>query len=208
MLFRRLLQLYLGLALYGTSMALMVHANLGLDPWDVFHQGVAAQLGWSFGTVVIVTGALVLLAWIPFKQRPGLGTLSNVVVLGVVADAMLALLPPVPSIFARALLFTAGLLLNAVATAAYIGARFGPGPRDGLMTALVKRTGGSVRLVRTCIEVSVLLLGWVLGGGVGVGTVAYALLIGPLVQPLLPILDATRASTALPDAPVATSRSA
>lgn len=193
MIVRRLTQLYAGLALYGVSMAFMVHANLGLDPWDVFHQGVSLRLGWSFGTVVIVTGALVLLAWIPFRQRPGLGTLSNVVVLGLVADATLALLPPVTSIFARTVLFGAGLLANAVATAAYIGARFGPGPRDGLMTALVARTGRSVRFVRTSIEVSVLLLGWLLGGSVGVGTVAYALLIGPLVQPLLPVLDVTRA---------------
>ncbi|MDP9417742.1 MAG: hypothetical protein M3P48_07930 [Actinomycetota bacterium] len=185
---RRLVQLYAGLALYGVSLALLVRADLGLDPWDVFHQGVAERLGWSFGTVVIVTGAAVLLLWVPLRQRPGLGTVSNVVVIGLVADVGLALVPPLASLPVRVVLLVTGIVLNAVATAAYIGARFGPGPRDGLMTGVVARTGWSVRAVRTAIEVAVLVTGWLLGGSVGVGTVAYALAIGPLVHLLLPAL--------------------
>lgn len=188
MMFRRVTQLYAGLVLYGFSLALMVRAELGLDPWDVFHQGVARQLGWTFGTVVNVTGALVLLLWIPVRQRPGLGTVSNVFVVGSSADLSLALIPRAEDLGVRAALLACAVVLNAVATAAYIGARFGPGPRDGLMTGLVARTGRSVRAVRTAIEVTVLAAGWLLGGSVGVGTVAYALLIGPLVQPLLPVL--------------------
>jgi uncharacterized membrane protein YczE len=188
MMLRRPVQLFAGLTLYGVSLALMVRANLGLDPWDVLHQGVSRHLGWSLGTVVNVTGALVLLLWIPLRQRPGVGTISNVFVIGFAVDAALEVLPPVASLPSRTLLLACGVLLNAVATAAYIGARLGPGPRDGLMTGLVARTGRSTRVVRTSIEVGVLATGWLLGGSVGVGTVAYALLIGPLVQPLLPIL--------------------
>ncbi len=188
MLTRRLVQLYAGLALYGVSLALLVRADLGLDPWDVFHQGVAERLGWSFGTVVIVTGAAVLLLWVPLRQRPGLGTVSNVVVIGLVADVGLALVPPLASLPVRVVLLVTVIVLNAVATAAYIGARFGPGPRDGLMTGVVARTGWSVRAVRTAIEVAVLVVGGLPGGSVGVGTVAYALAIGPLVHLLLPAL--------------------
>lgn len=188
MMLRRITQLYAGLVLYGLSLALMVRAEFGLDPWDVFHQGVARQLGWSLGTVVNVTGALVLLLWIPIRQRPGLGTVSNVFVVGSSADLSLALIPPADRLLVRVALLASAVVLNAVATAAYIGARFGPGPRDGLMTGLVARTGRSVRAVRTTIEVTVLAAGWALGGTVGVGTVAYALLIGPLVQPLLRVL--------------------
>ncbi len=198
MMLRRIVQLFVGLALYGTSMALMIRANLGLDPWDVFHQGAARHLPWSFGTVVNATGILVLLLWIPLRQRPGLGTISNVLVIGFAADAALALLPPITSLPLRVCLLVAGILLNAVATAAYIGARLGPGPRDGLMTGLMARTGRSVRVVRTSIEVCVVLTGWLLGGSVGVGTLAYALLIGPLIQPLLPLLTVPEAPRARP----------
>lgn len=185
---RRTVQLFAGLVLYGVTLALMVRADLGLDPWDVFHQGVSSRLGWSLGTVVNVTGALVLLLWLPLRQRPGLGTLSNVVVIGFAVDATLMVLPPVTALPVRFLLLACGILLNAVATASYIGARLGPGPRDGLMTGVAARTGYAVGLVRTGIEVGVLAMGWLLGGSVGIGTVAYALLIGPLVQPLLPLL--------------------
>lgn len=188
MMVRRLIQLFAGLLLYGVTLALMVRANLGLDPWDVFHQGVSRHLDWSLGTVVNVTGALVLLLWLPLRQRPGVGTISNVFVIGFAVDATLTVLPSVEALPTRFLLLACGILLNAVATAAYIGARLGPGPRDGLMTGIVTRTGRSVRVVRTSIEVSVLATGWLLGGSVGVGTIAYALLIGPLVQPLLPLL--------------------
>ncbi|HBT8217825.1 TPA: hypothetical protein MCK70_000988 [Klebsiella pneumoniae] len=183
---RRLLKLYIGLVLYGVSTALFVHANLGADPWDVFHLGVAKQLGISFGTVIILTGAAVLLLWIPIRQMPGLGTVSNVIVLGLAADATLAVLPPLESMVARSALLAGAIVLNAIATGMYIGAGFGPGPRDGLMTGLHARTGWSLRGIRTAIELSVLLIGWLLGGKFGVGTVIYALSIGPLIQLCLP----------------------
>ncbi|GLY20566.1 hypothetical protein [Micromonospora sp. NBRC 101691] len=186
---RRLVQLYGGLALYGVSMAFMIESSLGLDPWNVLHQGVALRTGLSFGTVTILAGVLVLLLWVPLRQRPGLGTVSNVLVVGLVIDASLALLPDVRPLAARGALLVAGVLLNGLATALYLGARFGPGPRDGLMTGYVARhPGRSVRLVRTVIEVTVLALGWLLGGTVGVGTVAYALGIGPLTQAFLPLV--------------------
>ena len=197
----RLIQLYAGLALYGASMALIIRSTLGNMPWDVLHQGLAGRLGWSLGTVTIVVGALVLLAWIPLRQRPGVGTVSNVVVIGVAVDAALAVVPAPSSLDWRVGLLVAGVLLNAVATAAYIGVHLGPGPRDGLMTGLVRRTGGSVRLVRTSIEVAVVVTGWLLGGVLGLGTVLYALAIGPLVQVLLPRLSLTPATR--PTRPVA-----
>jgi uncharacterized membrane protein YczE len=183
---RRLAQLYAGLALYGLSMALLVRAGLGVMPWDVLHQGISRTVGGSLGAVSIVVGALVLLLWVPLRQRPGVGTVSNVVVIGLAVDASLAVLPAVDAMAARVVLVALGIVLNAVATAAYIGVRLGPGPRDGLMTGLVRRTGGSVRLVRTGIEVAVVAGGWLLGGTLGVATVLYALAIGPLVQLLLP----------------------
>ncbi|CAA9219122.1 MAG: Integral membrane protein [uncultured Blastococcus sp.] len=186
---RRLVQLYAGLALYGVSMALIVASTLGNMPWDVLHQGLADRLGWSIGTAAVVVGALVLLAWIPLRQRPGLGTVSNVVVLGLALDATLAVLPEPTALPIRAGFLVGGVLLNAVATAAYIGVHLGPGPRDGLMTGLVRRTGRSVRLVRTSIEVAVVAVGWLLGGTLGIGTVLYAVAIGPLVQLLLPRLS-------------------
>lgn len=185
---RRLLQLYAGLVLYGVSMALLVRGQLGAMPWDVLHQGIARHVGWSLGTVSIAVGVAVLLLWIPIRERPGLGTVSNVFVIGLSVDASLAVLPVVEAVPARAALVVAGVVLNAVATAAYIGVRLGAGPRDGLMTGLVRRTGGSVRLVRTSIEVVVVTCGWLLGGTFGIATVVYALAIGPLVQPLLPRL--------------------
>jgi uncharacterized membrane protein YczE len=191
---RRLSQLYAGLVLYGVTLALQVRSGLGLDPWDVFHQGLADRVGLSFGTVVILVGALVLLAWIPLRQRPGLGTVSNVVVVGLAADAGLALVPDAGSTAVGVLLLVAAVVGNAVAGAAYLGAGLGPGPRDGLMTGLVRRTGGSVRVVRTGIEVSVLAAGIALGGTAGVGTVVYALAIGPLLGALLPFFEVGQAA--------------
>jgi uncharacterized membrane protein YczE len=185
---RRLLQLYAGLILYGVSLALQIRAGLGLDPWDVFHQGVSDHTGLSFGTVVILTGAGVLLAWIPLRQRPGIGTISNVIVLGVVADGTLAVLPEAGSAPVGWAMLLTGVGLNGLASGAYIGAGLGPGPRDGLMTGLVRRTGGSVRIIRTTIEVSVLAVGVVLGGTIGPGTLIYALSIGPLIHVFLPPL--------------------
>ena len=185
MMSRRLVQLFFGLTLYGVSLALMVRADLGLDPWDAFHQGVSHRLGWSLGVIVNVVGALVLLLWIPLRQRPGFGTLSNIFIIGFAVDLALVVLPLATALPVRLLLLVGGIYLNAVATALYIGARLGPGPRDGLMTGLATRTGCSIRFVRFGIELSVLGAGWLLGGSVGLGTVAYAFLIGPLVQPLL-----------------------
>ncbi|MGE3286880.1 MAG: YitT family protein [Pseudonocardia sp.] len=185
---RRLPQLLAGLALYGTSMATQVRAGLGLQPWDVLHEGVTMQTPLSFGAVTAVTGVLVLLLWIPLRQRPGVGTVANVVVIAVVVDLALALIPAAHGWLARGALMVGGIVLNGVATAAYVGARLGPGPRDGLMTGLAARTGRSIRLVRTGIEVTVLATGWLLGGTVGIGTVLYALAIGPLTQAFLPWL--------------------
>jgi uncharacterized membrane protein YczE len=185
---RRLAQLFAGLALYGASMAMMIRSQLGLDPWDVFHFGITRHVSWSFGTVVIVVGALVLLLWAPLRQWPGLGTVANVFVIGLVTDASLALLSAPESLPARVGLLLGGIVLNGLAGAMYIGSQFGAGPRDGLMTGLVRRTGLSVRLVRTLLELGVLAVGWLLGGLVGVGTVLYALLIGPIVHVLLPRL--------------------
>ena len=186
---RRLVQLYTGLVLFGVSVGLLVRAQLGVMPWDVLHQGLSRRIGVSMGAVVIAVSLLLLLAWIPLRERPGLGTISNALVVGMTLDATLAVLPPVDPIPSRLLLVLTGVLLNAVATASYIGVHLGPGPRDGLMTGLVRRTGRSVRLVRTSIEATVVLAGWLLGGTVGLGTVVYALSIGPLVQFLLPRLS-------------------
>jgi uncharacterized membrane protein YczE len=191
-LLRRLGQLYAGLVLYGVSMALLVRSNLGVIPWDVLHQGLSRQLGLSMGTVIIAVSLMLLLAWIPLRERPGIGTISNALIIGLVVDATLALLPPVDTLLVRVPLVATGVLLNAVATAAYIGVHLGAGPRDGLMTGLVRRTGGSIRLVRTSIEATVVLFGWLLGGSLGVATVLYALTIGPLVQILLPRLSVAR----------------
>ena len=184
---RRLVQLAVGLTLYGVSMGMMVRSGLGLDPWDVFHYGIAQHLPVSFGTVTIIVGVAVLLLWIPLRQWPGLGTVANVVVIGLATDATLALLDAPDAIVVRVLLLVGGIVLNGLAGALYIGSQFGPGPRDGLMTGLVRRTGRSFRLVRTSIEVTVLVVGWLLGGVVGLGTVLYAVLIGPVVQVFLPI---------------------
>ena len=184
---RRVAQLMLGLVLYGLSLAMMVESHLGLDPWDVLHDGLTRWLPMSFGMVVIVVGAVVLLLWVPLRQKPGLGTLANVVVVGIASDAGLALLDRPDSPVVRSALLVGGLVLNAVAGALYIGAQLGPGPRDGLMTGLVRRTGRSVRFVRTSIEVTVLVVGVGLGGTVGLGTVLYALAIGPLLQLFLPL---------------------
>jgi len=177
--------LLVGLTGYGLSMAMMVRAGLGLDPWDVFHQGLAHHTGLTIGLASGVVGVVVLLAWIPLRNRPGIGTVANVIVIAVTVDAGLAILPTPSSLPIRVALMVGGVVLNAISTVLYVGAGLGPGPRDGLMTGLVTRTGLSVRLVRTSIETVVLGAGWLLGGAVGVGTVVYALGIGPLVQLVL-----------------------
>lgn len=184
---RRLVQLYIGLLLYGGSMGLMVQGNLGLDPWDVLHSGITKHVDLSFGTVAIVVSFVVLLAWIPLRQWPGVGTISNAIVIGLAVDLTLAVVDRPDALWLRIVFMTAGIVVNALAGALYIGAQLGPGPRDGMMTGLVRRTGRSVRLVRTSIEITVLAVGWLLGGVVGFGTIAYALAIGPLVHVLLPL---------------------
>jgi uncharacterized membrane protein YczE len=180
--FTRAGALLIGLTGYGFSMALMVRAGLGLDPWDVFHQGLAGRTGMTIGIASAVVGVAVLLAWIPLRNRPGIGTVANVIVIAITVDAGMALLPTPESLPVRVAMMLGAVVLNGLSTVLYIGAGMGPGPRDGLMTGLVARTGLSVRVVRTSIEATVLAVGWLLGGTVGVGTVVYALGIGPLVQ--------------------------
>lgn len=189
----RVLQLYAGLALYGFSTALLVNSELGLDPWDVFHQGVAERIGISIGISTVVISAFVMLLWIPLRQRPGLGTVSNAILVGLAVDLFLKFLPEPGDVPLRSVFLIAGIVLNGVATGMYIGAGMGPGPRDGLMTGWAARTGRSIRLVRTLIEITVLVAGWVLGGTVGVGTAAYALCIGPIAHVTIPRFTVGRA---------------
>ena len=179
--------LLVGLCGYGSSMAVMVRAGLGLDPWDVFHQGLTVHTPMSIGLASAVVGVAVLLAWIPLRNRPGIGTVANVIVIAVTVDAGLSVLSTPTSLGVRIAMMVGAVVLNAFSTVLYVGAGLGPGPRDGLMTGLVVRTGLSVRLVRTSIEATVLAVGWLLGGTVGVGTVLYAFGIGPLVQLFLRI---------------------
>jgi len=194
---RRLAQLYAGLILYGVSVTLMVQARLGLDPWDVFHQGLSRRTGIRLGWVVIAVSGLVLLLWIPLRQRPGVGTLSNAVAIGLVMNVALALIPLAHGWPSRWAYLVAGIVANGAATGLYIGARLGPGPRDGLMTGLAAR-GWSIRVVRTAIEVTVLVTGWLLGGTVGWATVLYAVSIGPLAHVFIPLFS-VRQPTPVPD---------
>lgn len=184
----RFIQLFIGLWLYGTAMAMFVRSRLGLDPWDVLHYGVHLHTGLSLGAVVIIVGALVLLLWIPLRQWPGVGTIANVFVIGIAMDVMLGLIPTASHYPGSLGLLLGGILVNGLGGALYIGAQLGPGPRDGLMTGIAHRSGLSIRLVRTVLELTVLGVGWLLGGIVGVGTVLYALLIGPSVQLFLPLV--------------------
>lgn len=190
-----------GLALFGISLGLIVRADLGLAPWDVFHQGVAEQLGWSLGTVIVATSFVVVLLWIPIRERPGIGTLANAILVGAWVDISLAVIPDgIGSITLRAALLIGGIVVNGLATGLYIAARFGSGPRDGLMTGIAAR-GHSIRLVRTGIEAVVLLSGVLLGGPIGVGTLVFALLIGPIAHQAIPFFTAMTAPTSESDAP-------
>lgn len=184
---RRLVQLYAGLAFYGLGIALQVASGLGNDPWDVLHQGLSRRFGLSIGVWIIITGAVVMLAWIPLRQRPSIGTISNVVLIGAFADLFLWLLPTPDALAARWAYLITAVLVGGFATGCYIGAGLGPGPRDGLMTGLAAR-GRSIRVVRTAIELTVLGAGWLLGGTVGAGTLLYAVAIGPLTHVMLPAL--------------------
>jgi uncharacterized membrane protein YczE len=187
-LVRRTTQLFAGLVLYGAGMALMIESRLGLTSWDVFHQGLTKVTGLSFGLVVILLGIPILLLWIPLRQRPGFGTVANLVVIGFVVDGALAAIPHPGPLWLRGIYLVAGIAVIGVGTGLYIGARMGPGPRDGLMTGLVARFPRlSIRLVRTTLELTVLGIGWLLGGTVGLGTLAFALAIGPLAQAFIPL---------------------
>ncbi|WP_228507769.1 YitT family protein [Herbiconiux sp. VKM Ac-1786] len=197
----RLLRLLVGLALYGFAEALMIRGAIGIDPWTVFSQGISRSTGLSIGLLTNLIGLAVLLLWIPLRQRPGLGTVLNVLLLGPFMELGLWLLPVPGSLTLQVLSFTAGLLLLAVASGLYIGARFGPGPRDGLMTGLHARLGWPIWLGRTLVEATVLGAGWLLGGDVGLGTLAFALLIGPLCGVTLPLLAGRKAPAR--NAPVA-----
>lgn len=197
----RVLQLLLGLFLFGIASALMIRANIGIAPWDVLSQGIAARSGLSFGLVTNLIGAAVLLMWLPLRQKPGLGTLLNVLMIGPSAQLGLTLLPSIHGLLWQLLVFSAGLMLMAIATGLYIGARFGPGPRDGLMTGLHARTGWAIWKVRTLIEATALAIGGWLGGDIGWGTLAFALLIGPLCGLTLPLFDRQRRNLDLPLAP-------
>jgi len=183
---RRLPQLYVGLFLYGVSLALMVRGALGLAPWDVLHSGFIRHVPMTLGQAVVLFSFVVLVLWIPLREMPGLGTISNAIVVGLSADATLAVLDRPEAMAGRLGLMVGGVLLCGLASALYIGAQLGRGPRDGLMTGLARRTGLSLRLVRTGLEVAVVVIGLLLGGVLGVGTVAYALAIGPLTQLMLP----------------------
>ncbi|CAM3404590.1 hypothetical protein NODU109028_15435 [Nocardioides dubius] len=197
---RRLTQLLFGLVLYGISLALMVRGALGLAPWDVLHSGLIRHIDLTLGQMVVVMSLVVLLLWIPLREKPGLGTLANAFVVGFSADAALALLSEPDAWWARVLLLLSGVVLNGLATALYIGSQFGRGPRDGLMTGLARRTGRSLALVRTGLEITVVVIGLVLGGVAGAGTVLYALTIGPLAQLMLPWVVVQ-----LPETPTGTS---
>lgn len=183
---RRAVQLPIGLFLYGIALALVIRAEIGVAPWDVLTQGLSLQTGWGFGVLTVVVGAVVLLLWIPLKQKPGVGSVLNVLLVGPAADLGLWFIPEDLDLWVRLLMFPAGLFLLALATGLYLGARFGAGPRDGLMTGIHERTGWPIWVGRTGVEVFVLAAGWILGGNVGVGTVLFALLVGPLCNLTIP----------------------
>lgn len=195
---RRVAQLLIGLFLYGIGIALIVRGTLGVAPWDVLTQGTDRHTHLGFGLVTVLLSAVVLLFWIPIRQKPGIGTVLNALLVGPSADVGLWLVPAGLDLWLRIILFTAGLLVLAVATGLYIGAHFGPGPRDGLMTGLHRRTGWKIWIVRTGIELTVLAIGWALGGNVGIGTVLFALLIGPLCQRTIPLFAIKREAIAAP----------
>jgi len=189
---RRVAQLLIGLLLYGAGCALTVEAGLGVDPWTVFAQGVSLRTGIGIGWITNIVGFFVLLLWIPLRQKPGVGTIANILLVGTSMQLVLGVVPPISGIFAQIATLLTGIVVVAVASGLYIGARFGPGPRDGLMTGLNSRLGWPIWLCRALVELTVLAIGWLLGGTVGIGTVLFAALIGPLVHVALPLLDTRR----------------
>ena len=193
---RRVTQLLVGLFLYGAGCALTIEAGLGVDPWTVFAQGLSLHTGIGIGWITNILGFFVLLLWIPLRQKPGVGTIANILLVGTSMQATLWLVPPAAGLLPQIALLLGGILLVALASGLYIGARFGPGPRDGLMTGMNSRLGWPIWLCRALVELTVLLVGWLLGGTVGIGTVLFALLIGPLVHVALPLLDTQRPARA------------
>ncbi|WP_127819538.1 membrane protein YczE [Microbacterium sp. CPCC 204701] len=205
---RRVTQLLVGLFLYGAGCALTVEAGLGVDPWTVFAQGLSVRTGVGIGWITNIVGFFVLLLWIPLRQKPGVGTVANILLVGTSMQLTLAVVPPVSGLFAQVALLLGGIAVVAVASGLYIGAHFGPGPRDGLMTGMHARLGWPIWLCRALVELSVLAIGWLLGGTVGVGTVLFAVLIGPLVHVALPLLDTRRNPRASADEPAEAAQSA
>ncbi|MFH8250044.1 YitT family protein [Microbacterium sp. B2969] len=189
---RRIIQLLIGLVLYGTGCALTIEAGLGVDPWTVFAEGISVHTGIGIGWVTNIIGFLVLLLWIPLRQKPGIGTIANILLVGTSIQLALGVIPPVSGVVAQVAMLLGGILLVAIASGLYIGAHFGPGPRDGLMTGMHSRLGWPIFACRALVELTVLAVGWMLGGTVGIGTVLFAVLIGPLVHVALPLLDTER----------------
>ena len=209
---RRIIQLFVGLFLYGAGCALTVEAGLGVDPWTVFAQGISIHTSVGIGWVTNILGFFVLLLWIPLRQKPGIGTIANILLVGTSMQLVLDVVPPIDGLWAQLGVLLGGIALVAIASGLYIGARFGPGPRDGLMTGMNSRLGWPIWLCRALVELTVLAAGWLLGGTVGIGTVLFALLIGPLVHVALPLLDTRRPVVAdaaeRADTPEATPRDA
>jgi len=198
---RRVAQLYVGLVLYGTSSAMMILGALGMDPWNTFQQGLSRHTGIAIGTWTVIIGFALMVVWIPLRQKPGFGTVSNAIVIGLVVNVELGWVTPPQNLGARIALMCCGVLLNGVATGCYIGARLGAGPRDGLTMGFAAR-GHSIRKVRTIIEVTVFVMGWILGGTVGVGTVLYALSIGPMSHVTIPFFTVAERSAFQPTRPL------
>ena len=193
---RRVIQLLVGLFLYGAGCALTIRAGLGVDPWTVFAEGLSIHTGIGIGWITNIVGFLVLLLWIPLRQKPGVGTIANILLVGTSIQFVLWIMPPVSGLWLQVVVLLAGIVTVAIASGLYIGARFGPGPRDGLMTGMNSRLGWPIWVCRALVEVTVLVIGWLLGGTVGIGTVLFAVLIGPLVHIALPLLDTRKPGTA------------
>lgn len=191
-MFRRVAQLLIGLVLYGAGCAMTVEAGLGVDPWTVLAEGLSIHTGIGIGWMANILGFFVLLLWIPLRQRPGIGTIANILLVGTSMQFVLWVFPPVSGMWAQFAVLLGGIVVVAIASGLYIGAHFGPGPRDGLMTGMHKRLGWPIWACRALVELTVLLAGWLLGGTVGIGTVLFAFLIGPLVHLALPLLDTRR----------------
>lgn len=189
---RRVVQLLIGLVLYGVGCAMTVEAGLGVDPWTVLAEGISVHTGIGIGWVANILGFFVLLLWIPLRQKPGVGTIANILLVGTSMQFALWVIPPISGLVAQFAVLLGGIVVVALASGLYIGAHFGPGPRDGLMTGMHRRWGWPIWTCRALVELSVLLIGWLLGGTVGIGTVLFAFLIGPLVHVALPLLDTTR----------------